>query len=316
MIAHDVLTFICARTFPFCDKYINITPFTYSDMDTDRYNPDYSFEMREGASPAVTSKEPRYDENEYYADFVQYNSPLNGEVKAIQVLSLYSAEPDWGMDSGLQLSPFQSLLGGSQGFRHLRYGLFLMRLGIAHQRALYFSHLAEKAFSENDLYWGFRFSARAIHYIEDILTPVHTKPFSECFVLEQLIHMKDLYYTTYNYHLNFERFVAYHLWHGNNTYIRLIEDARPLLLLNLRKDLLKASRKMRRLFYPIFRGCKKLWGESMKDKYVKLRKEDILEMNPPVEFRKPVEQWLKHAASFVKGYIARYVSPFLEDDGC
>jgi hypothetical protein len=191
-----------------------------------------------------------------------------------------------------------------------------MRLGIAHQRAIYFSHLAEKAFHKNDKYWGIRFTARALHYIEDILTPVHTKPFSEFFIFEKILHMKDLYYTTYNYHLNFERFIAYHLWHGNNNYIRLIEDARPLLLLNLKHDLLRASRKMRRLFYTIFTGCKKLWGESMKDKYVKLRKEDILEMNPPEEFGKPVDQWLKYAASFIKGYISRYVSPFIEDDGC
>ena len=77
MIAHDVLTFICARTFPFGDNYVTITPFTYDDMDTDRYNPEYSIEMREGGSPTVTSQYSRYDENEYYAGLVQYNPPFN-----------------------------------------------------------------------------------------------------------------------------------------------------------------------------------------------------------------------------------------------
>lgn len=309
MIAHDVLTYLCARSVGFSEKYIKIRPYKYSEFDGGPYSRDHEEEKREGKRPAVVSTDPMYDENEYYADFVQYSDPVKGEIPAIQVLSLYSNEPDWGMDSGIRISPLQALTGGSQGYRHLRYGLFLLRAGIAQKRTLYFRNLAETAFKKDDIYWGVRFSARAIHYLEDLLTPLHTKPFTETYLLEKLFHFKDLYFITYNYHLNFERFVAYHLWHGNRHFIRAVEDAVPVGLPSLKLNILSGSRQIRSLFYPIFRECKNLWGDTMKGRFVKILKKDILEINPPSELKKSIERWLSLSASFVKGYIKEHVIP-------
>jgi len=311
MIAHDVLTYICARCAGIGDDEILISPYNYKGAETITMRGDYELENREGGRPVVSSDDPKYDESKYYYDFIKYSYPKKGKIPLIQVLSLYSAEPDWGMDSGLKISPLQALTGGSQGYRHLRYGLFLFRAGIAHRMALHFFNLARIAFSRSDMYWGVRFSARAIHYIEDLFTPVHTKPFTEMFFFKKMFQARDLYFITYNYHLNFERFVAYHLWHGNRIYTGIIESAVPFESPDLKKDLLPGSRVVRRLSPLIFKECKNIWGETMKDKFVQISIKDINGIQPTDRFLDSILSWLEFSASFVKGYIEKFVKPYI-----
>ncbi len=103
MIAHDVHTYISARSVGLRDMPVRITPYTYHGVDRDAYNPSYWWEMREGALPVTVSDHPVKDEREYYNPYVVYHQPEDGHVSALEVLALYSAEPDWGMDEGLQL---------------------------------------------------------------------------------------------------------------------------------------------------------------------------------------------------------------------
>jgi hypothetical protein len=313
MIAHDVLTHLCGRDVGVSDKPIRITPYTYGDMDTALYNNTIPLEMREGKRPTVSSEEPEYDENDYYAPFVRYDEPRDGMVPAIQVLSLYSAEPDWGMDSGLRLSPLQSLMGGSQGYRHLRYSLCFLRAGVAHKRVFYFHRLSSTAFERRDVYWGVRFAARAIHYIEDMLTPFHTKPFPENFLIKKVLNPKGLFFITYNYHMNFERFTGYHLWHGRKDFIDPIQGARVYPIRILESDLLRNWNCMRTLFYPLFRECRKIWGDSMIHGPLRLDRDDVARINPPDALLESTQQWLGSAASVVKGYIAYFLIPSMKD---
>jgi hypothetical protein len=311
MIAHDVLTYMCARSVGIGEEEILIRPYIYKDTETIPIRRDYELENREGGVPVVASDDPKYEESEYYSDFIKYSNPKNEKVPLIQVLSLYSAEPDWGMDSGLKLSPVQALTGGSQGYRHLRYGLFFFRAGVVHRMALHYFDLARIAFNRSDTYWGVRFSARAIHYIEDLLTPVHTKPFTEMFFFKKILHAKDLYFITYNYHLNFERFVTYHLWHGNGIYTGIIESAVPFESLDLKKDLLRGSRIARKHFSLIFKECKNIWGETMNDRFVKISIEDINRFQPTDGFLESILIWLEFSASFIKSYIEKFVKPYI-----
>lgn len=100
-------------------------------------------------------------------------------VSARQVLAGYSSEPDWGMDKGLDASRHQGLMGGtdpkqtsSQGFRHMS---FLMgTMGETPARAQLFFDLGAKAIQKGHPYWGFRFVAWGMHYLEDMGAPVHT----------------------------------------------------------------------------------------------------------------------------------------------
>lgn len=314
MIAHDVLSYVCADSLGFGRESIEINCNSY---DTDLYNAQYSMQMREGKSPAVSSPDPALDESEYYSDFVRYHEPVDGKVPIIEVLAIYSAEPDWGMDSGLRLSPFQFLTGGSQGYRHLRYALFCFRVGIAHKRALYYSELARQAFHKGDTYWGIRFSARALHFIQDLSTPFHTKPFPEYYLFEKLFHLRELYFTTYNLHLNYERLIAYRLWKGEEWLIKPIRDAFPAKISDkisdLEHDLLRASARARSLLNTLFDECRLLWGEGMREGFVALSRKDIEGLLLTERLRTTTCRWLSSAASLVKGYIQTHVLPYLKD---
>jgi hypothetical protein len=109
-----------------------------------------------------------------------YNLGERGKaVSARQILSRYAAEPDWGMDKGLDASKHQGLMGGtnpnktsSQGFRHMSF--LLGSMGEAPKRAQLFFDMGAKAIKKGHPYWGFRFVAWGMHYLEDMGTPVHT----------------------------------------------------------------------------------------------------------------------------------------------
>ncbi len=314
MIAHDVVSYVCTATGGFSDKKVPVTPYTYTAFETEPLNENYIPEMREGGRPAVNSPDPDLDETDYDGGYPKYGMPVRGAVSAREVLSLYSAEPDWGMDDGLHISPFQRLTGGSQGYRHMRYGLFVFRVGKAHERAAYYTQMAEMAFERGDLYWGLRFGARALHYIQDILSPFHTKPFPECFLPSRIWKPKELYFITYNYHLNFERLVGYYLWHGGKSFIRCLDESKPVQINDLKPQLLKSVRIIRRLAPQLFRECRKLWGESMGKALYKISVDQILKTDLSPRMREYICRWLGVMSGFVRGYIERYVASPMKDE--
>lgn len=305
MIAHDVISYVCADQ-ECLRRPIPVTPYLYDELETQPLNEGYRLQMREGGRAAVRSRDPDLDETAYDGGFPVYNKPDRG-ITARDVLALYSAEPDWGMDDDLSLSPLQHLTGGSQGYRHMRYGLFCFRVGKAHDRAVYYTKLARKVFEKKDLYWGLRFSGRALHYIQDALSPFHTKPFPECSLPVLMWRPKRLYFITYNYHLNFERMVGYYLWHGKKSFIDCIEASEPLQIDELKGRLLVSMRAVRRLAVPLFRECRKLWGNSMSTAPYKISSDQIVNTSVSPRMREHICVWFKIMSGFVKGYIEKYV---------
>ena len=310
MIAHDVVSYVCTKTGGISDIEVPVVAYSYEQLETEPLNKNYLLEMREGGRAAVQSPDPDLDETVYDGGYPKYG-PVRGTVLAREVLSLYSAEPDWGMDDNLYISPLQRLTGGSQGYRHMRYGFFVFRVGKAHKRAEYYTRMAQTVFNRGDLYWGLRFSARALHYIQDILSPFHTKPFPECFLPAGIWRPKELYFITYNYHLNFERLVGYYLWHGEKTFIRCIEESRPVQIDDFGRQLLKTVHIIRRMAGPLFWECRKLWGESMSKALYKISVDRILSIDISPRMREYVCRWFGVMSGFVKGYIERYVTSYM-----
>lgn len=113
------------------------------------------------------------------------------ETTALEVLVSYSDEPDWGMDQDLFFTKDQKYLGGtkgpsSQAWRHMYlprwnpmhpYITFhypLKTLGVAPDRARMMADWSKMAFEAKDPYWGFRFLAWSLHYIQDLGQPFHS----------------------------------------------------------------------------------------------------------------------------------------------
>ncbi|PIT98577.1 MAG: hypothetical protein COT74_12785 [Bdellovibrionales bacterium CG10_big_fil_rev_8_21_14_0_10_45_34] len=119
----------------------------------------------------------------------------------LQILSIYSDEPDWGMDQEL-FDEYPELwtddlafMGGkvglaSQAFRHMYWpewtgklpvvslhlplSRFRESMGFADQRYRVFKTLSKIAHHVGSPYWGLRFQAFAFHYYQDVLTPFHS----------------------------------------------------------------------------------------------------------------------------------------------
>lgn len=315
MIAHDVLTYLCAKQI-LPSRRLDITPYRYGKYDKSVYNPGSKIEMREGKRPSVKSDDPMIDEDRYYADFVTFHPPNGNTVDLQETAALYSAEPDWGMDEDIRISPFQILTGGSQGYRHLRYAFFGARAGEAHKRVFHFTGLAQRAFEEGDLYWGVRFSACALHYIEDLLTPFHQKPFAERFFFRVLCswrRMGGLFVVAFNYHHSFERYTGYHLWHGTNWLVDAIRCAKALDIVDLKQDLTVFWKKAKRLFDPIFTEWRMLFRDMMEQGQRLLTPEEVAAFFPPESLKTLLEVWLGLSAGAVKGYLAKYVLPRLQE---
>ena len=310
MVAHDVLTYLSAIAADFPDINIKINKYNYSDIDTQEYNPNYKLEYREGQRPTVNCDDPMYDENPYYDDFIKYHRPVNNTVSSLEVLALYSVEPDWGMDLNLHLSPLQNLMGGSTGYRHMRYVLFYMlRAGLTKKQFYYFNSIAEEAFKRGDPYWGIRFSARAIHYLEDFLTPVHSKPFTEFFLIKNLFKPAVIYNKGFNYHMNFEKLTGYHIWHGEQTLIDAIKSSPVRNIKNIKNLLNTSQYKIRMLFYPIFKEMERLWGNKMAAPRYSIKIEEIKNNTRYKKIFELSARWLYYSSSIIKGYIKNILVP-------
>lgn len=128
-------------------------------------------------------------------------------VSARRILSTFSDEPDWGMDQGLFLierygygpQPYGTLTGvSSQAPFHMAFlyepkpllwAMPLLRRNFVEERVRVCLALAHLAFSCGMDYWGWRFAAWAMHYLQDLTQPYHARslPFSTVRLLKRLI---------------------------------------------------------------------------------------------------------------------------------
>lgn len=169
-------------------------------------------------------------------------------VPLLKVLSVYSDEPDWGMEQNLfEADQYPELwkdeyrfMGGkqsnlaSQAFRHMYWGPFsffhplnstklpfgklFSGMGLAPKRAAIFIDLSQKAKAAAEEYWSARFLANALHYIEDVSQPFHSSQTpSKKFVLMPFTEEEGLGLSDFSnqvahivkyYHLAFEDYVA------------------------------------------------------------------------------------------------------------
>src|SRR3989338_8997302 len=194
-------------------------------------------------TPFESYLQKAYGKNFKTVDFLRHHT-LNETTKigfepgkqtsAKEILSHYSDEPDWGMDQNLDIHPDQKFMGGtkgptSQAFRHLYWKAWSpaaplrtfhfppKAMGQALKRAQLYYDEAQKAFEGGEPYWGFRFLAWSLHYIQDLGQPFHSSQlltpkfidWNSIFNFNQLI--KRTTQIISNYHFLYEDYVVYKL---------------------------------------------------------------------------------------------------------
>jgi hypothetical protein len=214
---------------------IELTPYIYEDIGQDEYNPEF-----------VT----KYVEGE-----------IGGKTKASDILINYSDEPDWELDTNLELNKLQALTGGSQGYRHMYFSVFagLLKAGDAPKRANHFFEMSKIAFGKGNNYWGFRFAARAIHYLEDISQPYHTYPAPLDVLFKKFFNVKKLTILVTNAHYGYEDFNGYLFEYKKGEFYNLLPEVKTVKMDDVADSAIKLSKETRKNFTPSYRETMKLF---------------------------------------------------------
>jgi len=218
MDGHDVLTFYCLdRGKGFLSERVEVTPYTYEKEDPGPYNL-----SKRGFGDYLGRQYLSDSDEELRVDFFENSLPVGGKAPAWQIMTVYSYEPDFGMDRGLKLSPLQRFMGSSGTWRHEEYHIIL-RFGEVTKRFLHFDQMSELAIQKGDRYWALRFAARAIHYLEDNGTPYHTSPGTILEILKIPFLYRSQFRRISVYHKFHDRYLGYRLWRGYEPFLKEIE---------------------------------------------------------------------------------------------
>jgi len=232
---------------------IEITPYTYEDIDQDEYNPEFAIKYLEGE--------------------------IGEKVKASSILINYSDEPDWDLDTNLNLNKIQALTGGSQGYRHMYFSVFggLLKAGEAPKRANHFFEISKIAFGKGDNYWGFRFTARAIHYLEDISQPYHTYPAPLDVLFKKFFNVKKLTVLVTNAHYGYEDFNGYLFENKKEEFYNLLPEVKTVKMDDVVDSAIKLSKEARKDFTLSYRETMKLFPLLDNDQeFIILKGEEII----------------------------------------
>jgi hypothetical protein len=250
------------NTFP----EIEVTPYTYQEIDQDEYNPEFVIK---------------------YVD-----EKIGEKVKASDILIKYSDEPDWDLDTNLELNRIQTLTGGSLGYRHMYFSLFggLLRGGAAPQRANHFFEMSKVAFERDDNYWGFRFAARAIHYLEDLSQPYHTYPAPLDVLFKKFFKVKKLTILITNAHYGFEDFNGYLFQHKKEEFYGIIPQVKKVPIDDIVKSGIKLSKEARKDFTSSYRETMKIFPILNNDKeFLTLTEQGIIKVANSKEAQKLID---------------------------
>lgn len=168
----------------------------YEPLETALRRPQSEQELR--TSRAFLEK---YQLNKEYVFSNKLEETPGRAIFVKSILSMYADEPDWGADQELfeadqypELwtadTPYISQRSGlgSQGFRHMffpgtlnwwepisSFQIPLHAIGEAPKRAQVFFELAQQMSRAGADYWHYRFLAWALHYVQDLFQPFHSR---------------------------------------------------------------------------------------------------------------------------------------------
>ncbi|MBE3036035.1 MAG: hypothetical protein IMZ70_02975 [Candidatus Atribacteria bacterium] len=250
---------------------IEITPYIYEDIDQDEYNPEFVIKYVEGK--------------------------IGEKTKASDILINYSDEPDWDLDTNLELNKLQALTGGSQGYRHMYFSVFsgLLKAGDAPKRANHFFEMSKAAFGRDDSYWGFRFAARAVHYLEDLSQPQHAYPVPFDVLFKKFFNAKKLTVLATNAHYGYEDFNGYLFEHKKDEFYNLLPEVKTVKVDDVAGSAIKLSKEARKDFTPSYRETMKLFPVLDNDQeLLVLEEQEIIRVASSKESQKLIDLMKKN----------------------
>lgn len=268
---------------------LSVTPYRYEDKEP--FNP--NFELR-------------------------YLEPLE-KTSAREILVLYSSEPDWSLDK-VFVSPFQILMGGGHGCRHQRYFLGPWRFGDAPHRVAHFNELSKQAFRRGDPYWGFRFFARSLHYLEDLGQPLHNQPLTFGQIRRCWFYPPWIVRYSLNLHSGYEYYVGRHMQRqdpSGKRFIRALRSPEAVSVKEIEEASIALSEEAHGKAWPLLQASEEFWPSRVRSKFRRVRPTEA-EVFPPssrgqTKLDALTEERLKELGKVMRGALAALRRDVLED---
>ncbi|MBO8140036.1 MAG: hypothetical protein J7J43_07210 [Thermosipho sp. (in: Bacteria)] len=295
---HEAFTYYLVQDLVNKDSLIKITDYTYEE---DRiYNEEYL--VLEDVAGQREFFEPLGD-----GKFPPDPPPMDNNLPVWQILTIYSPEPDNGMDEGLNLSPLQGLIGNSQGVRHMKYRVGLLVAFEGDKSFMYFVNMSKKAFESGDRYWGYRFLARALHYIEDLSQPYHNAPgtFGELVWAA----MNEKMRTILGYaHYFMDDYLVYLLYYSDNSTREAILGAKPVYFKTYYDYVKNVMNYTLSKFSIIHNEIKRIFGEDGLMQRVSI--DEMKKKDENGEFyllKSETLSIISYASSVIKGFLNQFL---------
>ncbi len=295
--AHETLTYLIVQKLPNGNRMLNITPYSYNEKRA--YNTQY-LTLEDYCGEFIKNFVPK--EAIFYPPDPK---PYNGKAPIWQVLTIYSVEPDLGMDEGLQLSPMQGLIGNSQGVRHMKYRLLIVDFFEGSESFIHFISMSREAFAKGDEYWGYRFLARAIHHLQDLSMPYHNAPGT---IIDTLIAILDKSHAKLlsNIHYSYDEYLGYLLYTRDFETINAILSAEPRKLKNSRELIQRIRLLGLNNLAAVDYQMRKHFGEELKQRVLTF--EDFKQKSTELEELKHITiSIVRDMSSFIKGFLLSYL---------
>lgn len=286
---HDIITHQSLRDFEQLELMLEETPYLYDDVDDSMYNLEFELVY-------------------LHAD----GEPFS----ALDVLTAYASEPDWDLDTNLQLSRLQVMTGGSHGWRHQRYALLggVIVLGVAPERAEHFYQMALHAHAEEDLYWAFRFLARSLHYMQDMGQPYHALPMPVShFLTRHWLNIADATIVAENLHFALEGYVEHQLAQGYLPFLEALQGSAYTEIRDVKQAAIDLNEKARGVVMEQYDLTQEVWPDLAVPHRQRLdfAYEPVTPSADLDRLHEIIEKSLRWTAKYTRGMVLR----FLEDTG-
>lgn len=259
-----------------------------------------------------------YDRSTIEALFNKFSEiikePVEGRLPAWQILAFYSDFPDIGIDryNGWNFRII-SLPGFDIGhaIRHgkLKFGPFeFLEADISFK---YFINKSKELLEKGNIYWGLRFLAYALHYLQDIMQPYHTRPGTVPELLWALFNLSNAFKFLSNLHFAYDDIIIYLALYDSENFRDVVKNAKPIYFNTYDELIYEAFIYSYMSFFKVHELLKAIFSDILYER--KPTMEDFLAKSELKDFSRLIKETysiISTMTGVVKGLLYRHLSIF------
>ncbi|MEJ5258314.1 MAG: hypothetical protein WHS64_08710 [Fervidobacterium sp.] len=270
--SHGVFTFLVVTSIDGFDysKLVEISEYSYSESRNYKAGRYITHDLVQKGEKKIDREDDVLQETdiEIVPDLVL----SDGKIPVWMIFLVYSSLPDNGMDFVEDNFLASLFLGETQANRHGYFKVSFFEYFEGDKSFLHFLRMSKNAFNKGDMYWGYRFLAYALHYLEDLMQPYHVRPGT---VPEMLTYLFDGRMKTFlrNAHFAYDDYMTFLLYFSKHKYAfrELVKSTKPLILPVSDDQLIyEAIVYSYTSFFAIHEEIKKAFGTILSERRVRI----------------------------------------------